>query len=48
MQYKDKYQMQMQNVTLELSAKPFMDDSEESMRMVFRKLFRQIWLLSDG
>lgn len=41
MQYKDKYQIQMQNVTLELSAKPFMDDSEESMRMVFRKLFRQ-------
>ena len=33
--------MQLKNVTLELSAKPFRDDSDAELRRVARKLFTQ-------
>lgn len=33
--------MRLQNTVLEISAKAFHDDTEKTMRMVARKLFRQ-------
>ncbi|HOG49862.1 MAG TPA: hypothetical protein PKY10_04685, partial [Lentisphaeria bacterium] len=35
--------MHLKNITLELSSKPFFDDSEDTMRAVCQHLFRQ-WL----
>lgn len=37
--------MQLRNVTLEMSLKPFKDDTEATARMVCRDLFRQWWPL---
>ena len=39
--------MQLKNVTLELSAKPFRDDSDAELRRVARKLFTQWKPLTD-
>ena len=39
--------MKLQNVTLELSSKPFIDDSKETMYRVCRKMFTQWKNLTD-
>ena len=39
--------MQLKNVTLELSAKPFYDDSDGELRRVSRKMFEQWRSLTD-
>ncbi len=39
--------MQLKNVTLELSAKPFLDDGDDELRRVARKMFRQWKPLTD-
>ena len=40
--------MNLRNVTLEISAKPFADDSEQTMFRVGRKLFSQWKTLTDA
>ena len=40
--------MRLRNVTLEISAKPFMDDSEAAMFAVGRKMFTQWKNLTDA